>query len=298
LAKSPASQKRSLILAGEVLLKIDGKDLHPDTDPSTVLNGAPERDISLQVQAADGKQRSVTLRPITFSTARALLYPKWIKDNRAAVDQLSKGSLGYLHISAMDDASFQKFQEELYAAGAGKQGLVIDVRENGGGSTADHLLTALTPPLHSVTIPRGGDQRGYPQDRLIYATWSKPIIVLCNQNSFSNAEIFSHAVKLLKRGQLVGVPTAGGVISTGAAPIMDVGTIRVPFRGWYGLVSGQDMELNGAKPDHLLWPQPGDLPKGKDDQLTKAIELLLKDVQTYQQRPTPPLQKSSERKKG
>jgi hypothetical protein len=57
------------------------------------------------------------------------------------------------------------------------------------------------------------------------------------------------------------------------------------------------MELNGAKPDHLLWPQPGDLPKGKDDQLTKAVELLLQDVKTYQQRPTPPLQKSSERNK-
>ena len=132
----------------------------------------------------------------------------------------------------MDMPSFHKFEEELYAAGAGKDGLVIDVRENGGGSTTDHLLTALTQPVHAITVPRGGGP-GYPQDRKVYATWNKPIVVLCNQNSFSNAEIFSHAIKTLKRGQLVGVPTAGGVISTGGVPIMDVGTLRLPFRGWF-----------------------------------------------------------------
>src|SRR5438067_5751589 len=159
------------------------------------------------------------------------------------VDRLSKGTLGYLHIAAMDMTSFYKFEEQLYAAGAGKDGLVIDVRENGGGSTTDHLLTALTQPVHAITVPRGGGQ-GYPQDRTVYATWNKPIVVLCNQNSFSNAEIFSHAIKTLKRGRLVGVPTAGGVVSTGGTAIMDIGYLRMPFRGWYVLGSGEDMELN------------------------------------------------------
>ena len=85
---------------------------------------------------------------------------------------------------------------------ADTQGLVIDVRENGGGFTTDHLLTALTQPRHAITVPRGGG-RGYPHDRKIYASWNKPIVVLCNQNSFSNAEIFSHAVKNLKRGNII-----------------------------------------------------------------------------------------------
>src|SRR5438067_9941922 len=172
------------------------------------------------------------------------------------VDRLSKGTLGYLHIAAMDMTSFYKFEEQLYAAGAGKDGLVIDVRENGGGSTTDHLLTALTQPVHAVTIPRGGVP-GYPQDRKVYTSWSKPIVVLCNQNSFSNAEIFSHAIKTLNRGRLVGVPTAGGVISTGAAIIMDAGPLRLPFRGCHLVGDGQAMELNGAVPQHVLWPQPG-----------------------------------------
>ena len=156
------------------------------------------------------------------------------------------------------------------------------------------FVTALTQPVHAITVPRGG-RPGYPHDRKIYATWTKPIVVLCNQNSFSNAEIFSHAIKTLKRGQLVGVPTAGGVISTGAQRIMDVGVIRVPFRGWFVVGSGEDMELNGAVPDHVLWPKPGQMPRGEDVQLKKAIDVLQADVRAWKQKPRPPLHKASER---
>ena len=230
-----------------------------------------------------------------LATARRLLYDQWIKDNRSHVEKASGGRLGYLHVNAMDDASFQRFQEELYAAGAGKDGLIIDVRENGGGSTTDHLLTALTQPRHAIAIPRGSTTPGYPQDRTIYATWDKPVTVLCNQNSYSNAEVFSHAIKLLKRGRLVGVPTAGGVISTGSVSVMDVGSLRLPFRGWYGMESGLDMELNGATPDHVIWPQPGELSAGIDRQLDKAVEVLQADVKTWQARPQPKLLKASER---
>lgn len=296
LAKSPASQRQSRIEAGELILRVDDREVRPGMDVSEVLNGPPERDIGLRVKAVDGMEREVTLRPISYLAARKLLYEQWIKQNRAVVEQASKGTLGYLHITAMDDASFERFQEELYAAGAGKDGLVIDVRENGGGSTADHLLTALTQPRHAIAVPRGSPKAGYPQDRMVYATWSKPVVVLCNQNSYSNAEIFSHAMKTLKRGQVVGVPTAGGVISTGSTRIMDVGSLRLPFRGWFGLETGIDMELNGAVPDHVLWPQPGDWPKGIDTQLQKAIEVLTTDVAKWARRPQPKLLKASERK--
>ncbi len=295
LPKSPASFKESRLKPGDLVLRIDGTEVTPAMDPAQVLNGPLDRDITLTVQSeGEEKARNVTLRPISYSAARSLVYQKWIKDNRQKVEELSKGKLGYLHITAMDDASFQQFQEQLYAAGAGKEGLVIDVRENGGGSTADHLLTALTQPQHAVTIPRGGSKPGYPQDRIIYATWNKPIIVLCNQNSYSNAEIFSHAIKQLKRGQLVGVPTAGGVISTGSVSIMDVGSLRLPFRGWYGIETGLDMELNGAVPHHLIWPLPGDAAEGKDRQLEKAVEVLGQEVSNWLKRPRPALRKASD----
>ncbi len=294
LPKGPASRKESRVEAGEIVLKVDGREVQPATDPSEVLNGPLDRDITLHVTSAAGAGRDVILRPISYTAARKLLYDDWIKANRRLVEKASGGTLGYLHISAMNDESFQRFQEQLYDAGAGKDGLIIDVRENGGGSTTDHLLTALTQPRHAITVPRGGTP-GYPQDRIVYATWNKPIVVMCNQNSYSNAEIFSHAIKTLKRGQLVGVPTAGGVISTGSANIMDVGTLRLPFRGWYGVNSGKDMELNGAQPDHVVWPKPGDAAKGIDAQLDKAVEVLQQDVAAWKKRPQPKLIKATER---
>jgi tricorn protease len=288
----PADQKKSKLAAGEIILSIDGKPVDRKTDPTIVLNGPPNRDLALKVKGVDGKERDVTIRPTSYAAVRPLLYEKCLEDNRKAVDDWSKGTLGYVHIDAMSMPSFWKFEKELFDAGAGKEGLIIDVRENGGGSTADHLLTALTQPVHAVTVPRGGTP-GYPQDRKVYASWSKPIVVMCNQNSFSNAEIFSHAIKSLNRGHLVGVPTAGGVISTGATQIMDMGTLRLPTRGWFVVGSGEDMELNGAVPDVVIWPEPG---QNKDVQLAKAVEVLMQDVVAWKQRPQPPLRKATGRK--
>jgi tricorn protease len=120
--------------------------------------------------------------------------------------------------------------------------------------------------------------------------------VLCNQNSFSNAEIFSHAIKQLGRGQLVGVTTAGGVISTGGMRVMDVGFLRMPFRGWF-LLDGKDMELNGAVPHHVLWPKPGQLPAGTDVQLNKAVQVLAGDIKKWKAIKQPDLIKASELRK-
>ena len=292
--RSPAAHAKSRILAGEIVMAVDAKPVDPDMDPTTLLNGSLDRDVRLRVRNANGEDRDVTLRPISYAAARSLLYEAFIKRNRTAVEKASHGKLGYLHIQAMNMTSFYRFEHELYAAAAGKEGLVIDVRENRGGSTTDHLLTALTQPVHAVTVPRDGTP-GYPQDRRVYATWNKPIVVLCNQNSFSNAEIFSHAIKTLRRGKLVGVPTAGAVISTGSTSIMDLGTLRMPYRGWFLLETGEDMELNGAKPDFVLWPKPCEMPRGVDRQLDKAVGVLQSEVKKWNKRRMPKPKTASQR---
>ena len=260
LPGGPADKKRSWLAAGEVILKIDGKDVGGGTDLTTLLNGPADREIALSVQAG-GKTRAVSIRPITYPAAQTLLYDHWLNYNRKLVADASKDRLGYLHISQMAMPNFRKFEEELVSQGSGKDGLVIDVRENPGGSITDHLLTALTQPNHAITVPRGGGP-GYPLDRKVYISWHKPIVVLCNQNSGSNAEIFSHAIKTLRRGKVVGVPTAGAVVSTGATSVFDVGTLRMPTRGWFTVGDGEDMELRTAMPHIVLWPAPGQMPKG------------------------------------
>jgi len=280
LPGGPTDRVESRVRAGDVISTIDGVLVDPTKSLTPVLNGLLERDISLLVARSDGDattEKTITLRPISYSDARSLLYDHWLDRNRASVKLLSDGRLGYLHIRAMSMSSFHDFQRELYRVGYGRDGLVIDVRDNGGGSTTDYLLTALTQPRHAITVPRGGVQ-GYPQSRMVYAVWQKPIVVLCNQNSYSNAEIFSHAIKTLRRGQLVGVQTAGGVISTGSIRITDVGTMRMPFRGWFVATTGKDMEMNGAMPDHVLWPLPNEIPAGIDRQLEKAVEVLKKEL--------------------
>lgn len=294
LPEGPADEEGARIEPGELVVAIDGTTVDPDYDLTQVLDGRLARDIALTVRNAKGEDRKVTIRPISHASARAKLYDQWLNATRQQVEKLSQSKLGYLHIRGMNLSSFLDFERQLYNVGYGKDGLIIDVRENGGGYTTDHLLTALTQPRHAITVPRGGGV-GYPHDRMIYATWKKPIVVLCNQNSFSNAEIFSHAIKSLGRGQLVGVTTAGGVISTGMARVMDVGSIRQPFRGWFVAGTGEDMELNGAKPHHELWPLPGELPAGKDRQLEKAVQVLRQDVTKWKKRPQPKLKKATER---
>lgn len=277
---SPCDRARSLVKADETLLEIDGTAVGPNVDIEKLLTMEEVRDVKLLVRSAAGEERDVVVRPTT--SVGGLLYEEWVEKTRAKVEELSEGKLGYLHIQGMNFSSFRQLEEDIYHAGAGKDGLIIDVRFNGGGSTADHVMTALTQPLHAITMSRGSGE-GYPQDRRVYASWTKPIVMMCNEHSFSNAEIVSHAVKQTGRGRLVGMRTAGGVISTGAVGLLDGGMVRMPMRGWYLSSTGEDMELNGCEPHIAFWNEPNwNSPGGRDAQLAKAVEVLAEDVATEQ----------------
>ena len=289
----PTSQARSLVVAGERILAIDGEPVGPDVDVDALLTLDDLRDVALTVKPRDDEPREVVVRPVT--SVRGLIYDEWVERTRAKVDELSSGTLGYLHIQGMNFRSFRQMEEDLYHAGVGKDGIVIDVRWNGGGSTADHVLTALTQPVHAVTQSRGSGE-GYPQDRKVYATWNKPIVLMCNEHSFSNAEILSHAIRQLGRGRLVGMRTAGGVISTGSESLMDGSSIRMPRRGWYLITTGEDMELNGCEPHFAFWNEPTwNSPRGEDLQLTKAVEVLAEDVAAEKAKERPKLVPASRR---
>jgi tricorn protease len=217
--------------------------------------------------------------PAAFSTMSVIRYKDEVAKRRAQVEEMSDGKLGYLHIRSMGLASVRDYERDLFAAADGKEGLIIDVRDNGGGWTTDILLASLTAPNHAYTIPRGADpdlvrKDNYPRDRRLIYAYSRPINVLINQNSFSNAEIFAHSIRNTKRGTLIGTQTFGGVISTGSFRLIDGTTVRRPFRGWY-LPDGTDMESNGAKPDIDVAQTPSDEAAGRDPQLEAAIEELL-----------------------
>jgi tricorn protease len=190
----------------------------------------------------------------------------------------------------------ERFEQNLFAAADGKEALIIDVRNNGGGWTTDLLLTILTQPVHAYTIPRDGDI-GYPQtERQPFYRWSKPIAVICNEGSYSNAEIFSHAIKTIGRGPVVGWETGGNVISTSGFGNRYEGYIRLPFRGWYVWGDKKNPqrnhknqegvhELTGFIPDYPVKLTPADRLNGRDPQLQKAIDLMVEAADAEKAKP-------------
>jgi tricorn protease len=294
---SPVDRVDDPLVPGEILLEIDGLPVDSKTDLTQILTDHYPRLIKLKVQSIDGDTRTVDVEEEGISNERELMRDEWMEFNRKTVERLSDGRLGYLDIKSMNFSSLRQFEKEIYARGFGKDGLVIDVRNNGGGFTSDYLLAILCHPRHAVTIPRNGEEC-YQQGYLPSAAWFKPITVLCNQYSASNAEIFSHAIKNLKRGKIVGIPTQGAVISTSSESILDIGSIRMPHRGWFTINDGQDMEYKPCIPDYIVPVQPGDIAAGNDPQLEKAVDVLMAELEANKNAKTPrPIYASEERLK-
>lgn len=274
LKGSPAERAESRLLAGEIVTAIGGVTLDADSNPDELLADTVGEKLPLTVKGADGKDREVLIVPTSTQALSAILYDEWTASRQALTHKLSDGKLAYLHIQGMDKLSQDRFEGGLFAEGYGRDALLIDVRDNGGGSTADYLLTMLTQPRHAFTIGRDGAP-GYPTDRLPYYPWRKPAGLLINENSYSNAEIFAHAFKQLDRGPIFGVPTFGAVVSTGAASLLDGSTIRTPGRGWWRISDGVNEEHTGAEPDVRVTISPADELAGRDPQLETAVKAML-----------------------
>ncbi len=278
---SPAAMLKNPILQGDIITSLDFVAVAPGDTLASRMAGTIGKEVVLTIARTLGDGTGVTfdatIVPVSEGTISTLAYQATQNNNAALVDAWSHGRLGYIHIAGMAQPSLDEFERDLYAACDGRDGLLIDVRNNGGGWTADRLLASICAPIHAYTVPRGSDPThtdGYPQDRLFIQRFTGPINMLCNEKSFSNAEIVAHAFKTLHRGTLVGYPTYGGVISTGGATLLDGTSVRMPTRGWY-LLNGTDMELNGAVPDLVVPQTPYDEAAGADQQLRAAVDNLM-----------------------
>ncbi len=283
----PADREVSKIRKGDVIAAVNGVSLNPEINFYSLLDFKSDEKIYLSVLTPKGVRKEVVIRP--KSSNRTEKYEDWVAEKKRLTDKYSGGKLGYIHIQGMNWTSFEEFESELTAAGYGKEGIVIDVRFNGGGWTTDYLMAVLNVQQHAYTVPRGAAKspnkehkkfkNHYPfSERLPLSSWTKPSIALCNESSYSNAEIFSHAYKNLGIGKLVGIQTFGAVISTGGVGLIDGSYVRMPFRGWYVKKTEKNMEFNGAMPDFVVNNNPDSKSKGEDLQLKKAVEELLKEL--------------------
>ena len=253
----PADRERSKLQAGEVILKIDGTTVDPADGSDAILNGPSDRDI---VAAGAGRRRQGTHRAAAadhlLRRSNPALREVDSRQPQARWRRRPTASSATSTSAAWSMPSFNKFEEELVSVGAGKDGLIIDVRENGGGSTADHLLTVLTQPR--ARHHRAARRRHRLSRRTARSTPPGTSRSSCCATRTASATPRSSATRSrrLKRGQLVGVPTAGGVISTGAAAIMDVGTLRLPFRGWFDPVTAKTWNCTAPSPTSRSGPIP------------------------------------------
>ena len=283
--ESPADQVALKLVPGDLVLEVDGVPVSSGTDPASVLNGPENRKVSLTVRSGSAAPRTLVLPSTTYAAIREKLKTAAYEKTRAQVQRASGGRLGYLNIQRMNLDDYYRFEQDIFAEGFDKEGMIIDVRDNTGGFVADRILAVLCGSVHSIAVARGAAP-AYLSGYWGRPVWDKPIVVLCNQNTASNGEIFTHAIKTLGRGKIVGVPTSGGVIATSDISLLDLGTLRLPHRGWF-LPDGTDMELHGTQPDVRVWNDPPDAAAGLDRQLEAAIGVLKEEVEAEKRKQRP-----------
>ena len=286
LPRSPADRGVDGLLPGDVVVSIDGRNVSSDMDYAEAMNGPLPHTYRLQVKRSGcEKILSRKVKAITFDKARTLLRTKDIESAKAAVRR--RGNFGYIAIDEMNTASADEFTDKVFAECFGKDGLVVDVRFNIGGRTADRLIDILCGNRHERLRYRGTDCEGYLLDRYARPVIADlPVVVLANERSQSNAEEFAHAMQTLKRAKVVGIETSGEVIATTSEKLFDYGEVRSPHIGTF-LPDGKNMEGNGAKPDVEVDLTPADIAAGRDPQLDAALDVLAVDVAG--RKPSPPL---------
>jgi tricorn protease len=282
IKRGPADRRGLNLHAGNIIWSIDYQDLTDQTPLAKLLNDKVGQLVILQVSSGspDPKaRRRVEVKAASRSQIHDLMYERWVEKNARRVAEVSKGRLGYIHIPSMDDAGLDRFVRALYSDNFDKEGIVLDVRYNGGGFTHDKVLNFLGGKEHTYFLQRHGGSGAVlrASDR----KWSKPLVLLVNNRSYSDAEIFPNAFRTLGLGKLVGEPTAGMVIGTVSTQLIDGSMFRVPRTGVYTL-KGVNMERQGVVPDVLVESPPDQLARGQDPQLDRAAEVLMQDVLAWQ----------------
>ncbi len=270
IALSPAAVAGS-IKPGDYLTAVDGRTIDGNTNLDELLNYKIGRRISLTIG-----NREVVVRPVNGATERALLYRQWVEGNRAYVAKVSNGRLGYAHMFDMSAASLAQFYVDLDAENYGKDGVVIDVRNNSGGFVNVYAIDVLARRGYLTMSLRG--LSGTPARTVLgQRALNRPTILVTNQHSLSDAEDFTEGYRALRLGEVVGEPTAGWIIYTWNQALIDGTLFRLP-RMKITANDGTVMERHPRPVDVEVTRPIGETLTGKDSQLDVAVRELLKQL--------------------
>ncbi len=263
---------------GDQLLAVNGQAITPATNlDSLLIDGASHRVVLTVAPGGDAaKKHDAVVRPVTVQVESGLLYRGWVESRRAYVERISGGKLGYVHIAAMGDADLAQLYVDLDALNEAKRGVVVDVRNNNGGYVNGRVIDVFARKNYLLGTPRDGATEPMRQ-ALGQRALGLPTVLVTNESTLSDGEDFTEGYRTLGLGKVVGTPTAGWIIFTGAQRLIDGSQVRVPGDRIRD-TRGQDMEMHPRPVDAEQLRPLGETETGEDVQLQKAVQTLLGEM--------------------
>ncbi|WDF68841.1 S41 family peptidase [Sphingobacterium oryzagri] len=269
----PASRKGIDLQPGDVLVAINGEKFASTVDRDFYFTmPSLAKEIQLTVSRG-GKEHQVNIRPQSTADFKDGLYNEWIKGNRTKVNELSNSRIAYSHMKNMSGGELETFLLDMAEQENSKEAIILDLRYNTGGNVHDEVLRFLQQRPYLQWQYRGGKRA--PQGN--FTPSGKPIVLLINEQSLSDAEMTAAGFKALKLGKIIGTETYRWIIFTSAKGLVDGSMYRVPAWGCYTL-GGDDLELTGVAPDIFVKNTIADRAADKDPQLERAVQEILNDL--------------------
>jgi tricorn protease len=274
--RSPLTEPGVDVKEGDYLLAVNGRPLRVAQNPYELFVNTAGENVTLRVNSKPGEEgaRNVVVKPI--SSEFSLRELDWIESNRRKVDQATGGRVGYVYLPDMEDAGLNEFVKQ-YFPQIRKEGLIFDVRYNGGGFVDQIIMDRLRRILGGMESARNFESGTIP-DAVFYGT----MVCVTNEYAASDGDFFTYFFKHYKLGPVIGMRTWGGVRGIrGYIPLLDGGYVTRPEFSLYGLDSQWLIENRGVQPDIIVDNRPDQVMAGHDPQLEKAIEIAMKEIQEH-----------------
>jgi len=260
---------------GDELLAVDGASVGAGVDLSRLLDHRIGRKTTLRVKGKGGAH-DVDVKPIGARAETELGYAAWTADNRAYVDRVSHGRLGYVHLRDMSSQSLQNFYRDLDAQNSTRDGVVVDERNNFGGFVNAYALDVLSRRPYLRMTFRGFDAQPA-RSILGQRALERPSVLVTNRVTLSDGEDFSEGYRALGLGKIVGEPTAGWIIYTDAGRLIDGSSVRLPFITITDN-RGQPLEMHPRPVDVPVQRPLGESLRGVDSELDAAVSTLIGEL--------------------
>jgi tricorn protease len=273
LAGGPLDRAGMDVRPGAVIVAIDGTQLTPDVEPARLLNRKAGERVLVRVRDPNGTARDLVVQPITQQEEGRLRYDRWVEMNRREVEERSGGRLGYVHVQGMNDRAFRSTYEEVMGRYAGREGIVVDIRFNPGGDLVADLEMFFSGRRFFDYTTDDRSSGFEPSFR-----WTRPTVALAGEGNYSDGHCFAWAYQEMGIGPLIGMPVPGTCTFGGGLGMLDGLRIGVPARGVKDATTGRFLENWQTEPDIRVENPPGIVDRGRDPQLERAVEELLRLV--------------------